>query len=615
MLVGHDQLEGVLAKLSLEPKLGVDTETTGLRPFHGDRPFSIIVGNGEELYYFNFCLYGGLDWKYILLPHHVEELKKFFAQDKLWIAHRAMFDLHMLNTLGITLGGTVHCTRVGARIEFNDHLPGTYTLDHCARRIGEKKDDTVDKYITEHKLYTKNPETGENDKHYDQVPIDIIVPYAEQDARVCYRLARHQETEIERVDAELPSAKLPRLSAVLANERRLLRTTYRMERVGLKIDRPYCVRAARHELARADGACRAFREHTGKDFAASPKLFAEIFASEKHLWRYGDPTPTGQINPSFKSDVLQAFENPAAKDVLEYRDAKSRADFYNGFLYHADSDDVVHPQLNQDGTATGRYSSSDPNFQNLTSEEGEDLNQEFVVRRAIVPRPGYVFFMPDWDQVEYRMMLDYAARGVGFETPLITAVKGGLDVHEASRLEILKFGIDLPRSIVKNGNFAVLYGSGTPTLAKTIKGTPEAARNLKASIFKAAPEIRDFVNNVISTVEKRGMIFNWLGRRYYFRNRRLAYKAPNTLIQGGSGDVMKVSMNQIDERLLSLKSRLILTVHDELPAEVHESEIAHVPRMMVEIMENVFPHKYLQLTVSPEWSDRSLADKKKGYPV
>ncbi len=81
----------------------------------------------------------------------------------------------------------------------------------------------------------------------------------------------------------------------------------------------------------------------------------------------------------------------------------------------------------------------------MTAEEGADLDQEFVVRRAIIPRPGFVFFMPDMMQMEYRLLMDYAASGVGYKTPLVESILSGLDVHEAARLEILKHGIDLPR--------------------------------------------------------------------------------------------------------------------------------------------------------------------------
>jgi DNA polymerase-1 len=88
----------------------------------------------------------------------------------------------------------------------------------------------------------------------------------------------------------------------------------------------------------------------------------------------------------------------------------------------------------------------------------------------------------------------------------------------------------------------------------------------------------------------------------------------NYLIQGGCADVVKVAMNRVDELLLGKKSRMVLTIHDELPCEVHESEVAFIPQQVKEIMETVFPYKYLPLTCGMEWSDKSLGDKKKGFP-
>ena len=74
-------------------------------------------------------------------------------------------------------------------------------------------------------------------------------------------------------------------------------------------------------------------------------------------------------------------------------------------------------------------------------------------------------------------------------------------------------------------------------------------------------------------------------------------------------------MNRIDQLLLSHKSKMVMTVHDELPIEVHESEIATVPTLIKEIMESVFESTYLPLTAGMAWSDKSLGDKIKGFPV
>ncbi len=617
-VVGRSTFDGVVDLLAASPRLSVDTETTGLRPYHGDRLFSIIIGYGAgertEGFYFNFQPYEGLAAEWVLGVNHLRRLAKLFSDpSKLWYAHNAKFDLAMLANEGIFVEGTVHCTRALARVEYNEYL--TYSLDACAARIGLQKDDTVERYIDENGLLAKveipGKRKGRTDKFYHRVPFDIIAPYGQRDAEITYCLGRHQEEAIEKIVAEAPCGTLPPLQNIVRNERRLTATTFRLERVGLLIDRPYCVRAAQYEADRAERAVASFKRATGRDFKASSKLFEEVFSSERERWEY-----TEKGNPSFEGDILKKFENPAAKLILEYRDAKSKTDFYNGFLYHADANGIVHPNLSPDGAATGRYSSSEPNFQNLTSEEDEEtLGQEFVVRRAIIPRPGYVFIMPDFDQMEYRMMLDYAAAMVGGVTPLIQKVLGGHDVHEATRLTVAEYGVNITRGLAKNGNFAVLYGSGLDTLAATIKGTREAARQLKDAIFKGSPEMQMFIREVMKTAEKRRYIINWAGRRSYFPDKNFAYKAPNYLIQGGCADVVKFAMNRVDEYLLEKKSRMILTVHDELPIEVHESELAEVPKRVKEIMESIYPSKYLPLTAGMEWSNKSLADKVKGFPL
>ena len=413
------------------------------------------------------------------------------------------------------------------------------------------------------------------------------------------------------------------MQAVLENERRLTKTVFNMERVGVRIDREYTVRATRFESDRAEKAASAYKRETGRDYKASAKDFAAIFASEKDQWEY-----TEKGNPSFESEVLKKFKHPAAKIILEMRDAKAKADFYQGFLYHADSRGDIHPNYNAHGAAHGRFSSSSPNFQNLTSEEGEE-EKEFLVRRAIIPRPGFIFIMPDYDQMEYRLMFELANRIVfgmpEYEhafykltpegTPLVREIKNGKDPHQATADLVTSLGTPLVRSRAKNGNFALLYGAGDEQLSYTIGGTVEEARVLRQSIFSVAPEIKTFIRTVTSVARDRGYIFNWLGRRCYFPNGEFTFRAPNYLVAGGCADVVKVAMNRIDDFLVDKISRMVMSVHDELPCEIHESEISTVPQVIKSLMEGVFPSKFLPLTCGMEWSDKSLADKKKGFPV
>jgi DNA polymerase-1 len=631
-LVTRSNFDHFLQTWGCAQHLALDTETTGLRPYHGDRLFSIALAPladpgtpigkllGTPAAYLNFWPYADMDKEAILTPAHLERLRDSLFADasKTWYIHNAKFDLAMLAASGIQLAGEIHCTKAIARVEYNEHL--NYDLAACGERIGIQKDDRVERYLEENKLWEWETIPGKKQRKknyfFTRVPFDIIAPYALQDARVCAGLAVHQTQALGELDAEhreshgATGGELPGVLHIVRNEKRLTRTVFEMERVGVKIDRPYCVRAARYESDRAATAARDFARETGRPYAASPKLFAEIFASERDKWQL-----TEKGNPSFESDVLEKFDHPAAKLVLKLRDAKSREDFYNGFLYHADADDVIHPNFNPDGTVTGRFSSSNPNLQNLTSEEGQE-EQEFLVRRAIIPRPGYVFIMPDYDQMEYRMMFDYACQLWGSETEIVTRIKrDGLDPHQATADAVTAMGFPLERKKAKNGNFAILYGAGDKTLAATIKATVLEAKKLRQNIFQAAPEIEKFVDKVIELATKRKYIINWAGRRSYCPNPRFAYQFPNRLIQGGTADVNKFALNGIADYFRGMKSRLVLTIHDENPCEIHESEIETAPRRVKEIMESIYPAKYLPLTAGMEWSATSLADKKKGFPA
>lgn len=653
MIVSRSNFQAVVAEIERAKKRALDTETEGLRPYHGHKLFSLIIATSEtRVFYFNFKHYEGLPPENTLLPSHLRALAPLLAQDVVWYLHNSKFDMAILAQDGLRLGGVIHCTKAMARVEYNEHP--AYGLADCAERIDFKKDEAVENYIDEQGLWEWETIPGKKQRkknlHFDSVPFAIIQPYAETDATLCYRLGIRQEEAFARIaqaeDAEAlcihkanPDAKAPpRHRLIEDNERALTRVVFDMEERGVLVDRAYTERAAKYEADRAEKALQAFQAETGRAFSASSKLFTEVFESERAKWLY---TPKG--NPSFDANVFATFENPAARHVLQYRDAKSKHDFYLGFLYHSDSNGILHPHFNPDGTRTGRFSSSDPNLQNLTSEEGLE-EQEFLVRRAIIPRPGRLFLLPDYDQMEYRMMLDYAQ-----EMTLIAKVLGGLDVHQATADMM-----GVSRKEAKTINFMLLYGGGVaklcialfkPTVSETLLkeivtrylysrplptgqaptefdpavlkfnlGELEKAQGLRDKYFAVLPGVQAFIKATELAAKTDFFIRNWAGRRCYYKNAQATYTATNTLIQGGTADVNKFGLVAIDKYLASMRSKLVLTIHDENPIEADEDEADEVAQRVKEIMESIYPHKHLPLTVGMEYSRKSLGDKVKGFP-
>lgn len=624
MIVTRDTFQAALDTLKLQTHLGLDTETTGLRMYHGHRLFSIILATPLEAFYFNFNyledhLGECAPTETILNRDHLHLMDEVLFSDvrKVWfIQNAANFDLPILARDQIILAGGIHCTKAIGRVVRNDEPD--YSLEYQLKQIGLEKSDLVAQYVEKHKLYDKVsiPGKAQQDKlmHYERVPFSVMAPYGETDGTGVAALGMHQLGEIEKesdfLDKDLPAWKT--LANVMHNERRLQKTIFRMKEVGVQIDTAYCEKAIHYENDRAGKAKEEFKKLTGQTFKQSPKLFEAVFADDRDNWSF-----TEKGNPSFDWDAIQKLQSPAAKEIVKIRDAKSKADFYQGFLYHADERGVLHPNYNPEGAIHGRFSSSQPNFQNLTNQDDEEqIEGEFIVRRAIIPRPGYLLIMPDFDQMEYKFALELACIYKGELTEFGKMIVSGFDFHDATGARVKDVsGREFPRKLIKNANFLTLYGGGDARLAETLQIPLAEARAVRSGIKRAIPEINRVIWAMTQTAEEKRFVTNWFGRRSYFANKRFSYKACNYLVSGGCADIVKLAMNKIDAYLKDYKSRMIMTVHDELPIEVHESEVDFVPKAIHAIMEETYNHKYIPLTVGMKFSLKSLGDKVKGYPV
>lgn len=603
MIVTRTNFEEVINSLYLCQEMSVDTETTGLLSWKGDRLFSIIIGTEKDTYYFNFKEYEGLEEESVLPKDWMLLLEVLWKDpNKVIFLHNAKFDLSMLDKDGLQIQSILHDTEVIARLEHNDHM--SYSLADCALRIGEQKSDAVEEYIKTHKLIESKPIPGKKgrarNKRFDKVPFPIISTYAEQDARVTFKLAKHQLQVIKTTDeTRAENASYRTLSSLVDVERALTPVLYGMEKVGTKVDLSYCEEAILFEDARIKQAEREFKDVTGFDFKDHGKHFATVFSA------LGIETVnTAKGNPSFTDEVLEKIDHPVVKIIQTHRDASKRANtYFRSFVFHADEDAVIHTDLRQAGTRTGRMSCANPNLQNLSKDEEEGL--KYTVRRAFIPREDFYFCMIDYNQMEFRMMLDFAE-----EMGLIKMIRdGGHDPHIATA-EMT----GLSRKAAKTLNFGLLYGMGIEKLSKQLKVDLETAREFRKKYFSELPRVKGFLRAAQIKAENSEKVTSWAGRVFRFPEKKFSYKAPNAIIQGGCADVVKYAMVDVGKFLKPYKTRMLLQIHDELLFEIHRDELG-IEKELQKIMESIFPYKHLPLTCSVSHSFKSWDDKVDGMPI
>lgn len=590
MIVIREKFKETLDFLASEDReYGLDTETSGLR--WSDRLFILILYTGGTSYLFNFHSYFGEDESRILPRGWLADFAQIFDREKnTYFISNAKFDMGMLFKEGLSLKGTVVCTNALGRVLKNNYPDSShYSLAASAERLGLQKNEDVEKYITKNKLFTWEAIPGKKKRsqlrRYQDVPMPIMVRYAEVDAELHFAVGRDL---MDKIQGQADGKDC--IKRVAENEIALTKVCFEMEKVGVKLDVEYTREALQHEKEKILDAEKDFREETGETFLDSNKVLASIFES-----RGIKPPLTDKGNPSFTDEALQHFRDPVTHIIRKLRYHQKRvSSFYSSFLYFADQDGIIHPNMRQGGTETGRFSYSDPNAQQLT--QSEDVG-EFSIRRCFVPRPGYQFVAIDYRAQEYRVLLDYAG-----ERKLIKQVLDGADVHQATA-ELC----GISRREAKTVNFAILYGAGSAKLAAQLGITDSAARDLKALYFSRLPAVKRLINQIIITGKTRGYIYTWTGRRCYISNPEWAYILPNHLIQGSAADVMKFAMVKIHEFLKPFKTRILLTIHDELLFELADGEENLVTEIK-KIMESIYePFNGMILEVDIKNSKRSFS--------
>lgn len=370
----------------------------------------------------------------------------------------------------------------------------------------------------------------------------------------------------------------------------------KMEYTGVAIDAKYLNDLSRHMANLLRSIEFKIYKIAGEAFnISSPKQVAEVLFDKLQLKPAKKRTKTKY---STSADVLEelAVDNEIARLILQYRKYAKLKSTYTDAIPELRSpvDGRIHCKYNQAMTVTGRLSSSNPNMQNIPvrTEEGNKIRKAFIPQN----KETSMILSADYSQIELRLLAH-----VSGDKNLIQAFKSGEDVHTITASKVF----DVPlhevtkkmRYKAKAVNFGIVYGQSKYGLAKALGITNAEAETFINKYFETYPDVKHYMENMVTLVSEKGYVETLLGRKRYlaaeFNSTNSIMKefakraAINQPMQGSAADLIKLAMVDLDKKMteLNLKSKVIIQVHDELVIEAEKDEIEILKKVVLEAME------------------------------
>ncbi|QDX82921.1 DNA polymerase I [Denitratisoma sp. DHT3] len=594
-LLATADLERWLAKIEAAELTSLDTETTDLDPMRA-RLVGISFAVTEQ---------GRVEAAYLPLGHAYAgapeqlALAEALARLKPWLEsprHKKLgqhlkYDRHVFANHGIALAGIAEDTLLESYVLESDKPHDLGSL--ASRHLGLA---TI--------AYDDITGKGAARISFAQVAVDTAAEYAAEDADITLRVHRHFAPLL---------AEEPRLAALYREiELPTAEVLYRMERNGVLVDAGALARQSDELGRRLLQLEQDAHTLAGQPFnLASPKQLAEILFNQQGL-PVVKKTPSG--GPSTDEEVLTqlAEDYPLPKLLLEHRSLNKLKGTYTDKLPKMINPATgrVHTSFSQAVAVTGRLASSDPNLQNIPirTEEGRRI------RSAFVAPPGHLIVSADYSQIELRIMAHLSN-----DERLLQAFAQGEDVHRATAAEIfgvtpLGVGPDQRRA-AKVINFGLIYGMSAFGLARELGIERTAASAYMERYFARYPGVARYMEETRQAARDRGYVETVFGRRLWLpeikssnvgRRQGAERAAINAPMQGTAADLIKRAMIAVQHWLdaESLRSRLVLQVHDELVLEVPDDELAQVraalPRLMGGVARLSVP-LLVEVGAGPNW--------------
>lgn len=596
-------------RINVNGEWAIDTETNGLRPYHGDRIWGISLYNPEldtswyvPIRYLNEWNIDTEAYKQLLFLIPLQRNLIFF---------NAKFDLHMLYVDGMKEPKKVEDVLVAAQLlNENEWLSnggqsGAYKLKRLARKyLGAEADDGEETLFENARARGIDPKSD-----MWQMPASDVAYYAMRDVEITWGLREFYRPGL---------VKWGQWDLYQQRSHFLLKSLMRMEQNGMPVDVDLI------NKHRADLAPK-IEEMQSKFDNLVKKMGVRLNKQTKDDDRWINLNSPTQLTTLFQlrghnvestnkfvlRDLVVAGDK-VAQDVVKYRQyAMADQTYYSPYLEHVDANGIIHHSLNVTGTKTGRLSSSDPNFQNIPKG-----NEKYIVKQVFKPRPGYVMVSLDYKALEFRLATHFAQ-----DQLIRQAFADGVDPHTDTARRL-----NLPRDRAKTLNFGLLYGMGGKKFAAqngiSLKEANEQVRawhNLYSSFRKTLAKYELLAKQWRNPDGTPGGKFQYVrldnGKVKHF-NEFLNYpeyepeyrSAFNFKVQGTAAVVAEESIQNANLLLDDNDIwKPVNAVHDALMGEIKIGHINEVIPELVRVMED-WPQYNPALKVEVSISDKSWYD-------
>ena len=427
---------------------------------------------------------------------------------------------------------------------------------------------------------------GKDQITMDLVPLDKISYYAAEDADIVFQLAEIFAPKLEEngqlnffADIEMP----------------LIDVLMKMENEGVYVDEDLLNEMSLNIGDRLDLLVKEIYNIAEEEFNInSTQQLAKILFDDLKLTQIKKRSTAENV----LKELVNEHELPEL--ILSYRKLNKLKNTYIDALPASINKKTkrIHSTFNQTIAATGRLSSTGPNFQNIPirTVDGREIRKSFIAQQK-----NWGIFSADYSQIELRIMAHLSE-----DKELCNAFKDNLDIHDRTASLIYNVPLDdvqpEMRRTAKVINFGIMYGAGPFRISQELGISRKAAQEIIKQYFIQYSGIQNYIDDTLSKARSDNYVETILGRRRYvwdvnsenaLKKQAAERVAINMPIQGSAAELIKIAMIDIQKNIENdkLNSKMILQIHDELLFEYPFDEEEHLISMVKKSMENAMSLK------------------------